>query len=193
MVISPLLVLDTPCAADPPVTLPVIFTAPFEVLFTPLLPPPDPPTTLPIILTTPLALLVSNGVDPPPPVAVQFPVIVSVPLEAFAKARPVFVPAEVTSKVPELLLATPTAVEPPPVTVPTIVAVFGETPAKDTQFAEALAVIGDVIVTPLLSGNVPPNAAVPPPTNVPALAALVTNATSTFISTVTVKVFEYML
>jgi hypothetical protein len=120
--------------------------------------------------------------------------MVKVPLEAFAKARPVFVPAEVTSKVPELLLATPTAgVPPPPVTVPTIVAVFGETPAKDTQFADALAVIGDVIVIPLLSGNVPPNAAVPPPTNVPAFAALVTNATLTFISTVTVNVFEYML
>ena len=74
--------------------------------------------------------------------------MVKVPLELFAKARPVFVPAEVTSKVPELLLATPTAgAPPPPVTVPTMVAVFGDTPAKDTQFADALAVIGDVIVT----------------------------------------------
>ena len=51
----------------------------------------------------------------------------------------------------------------------------------------------DVNVIPFERLNPPPAAAVPPPTNVPTFAAFVTNATSTFVSTVTVNVFEYML
>jgi hypothetical protein len=107
----------------------MIFIAPLELLLIPKLPPPVPPTKFPVRLTTPPALLVSNGVDPPPPVAVQLPVIVNVPVLVFAKARPVFVPAELIIRVPVEALATPIAVEPPPVTVPTIVAEFGEAPA----------------------------------------------------------------
>jgi hypothetical protein len=107
----------------------MMFIAPIELLLIPTLAPPVPPTKFPVILTTPPALLVSNGVDPPAPVAVQLPVIVNVPVQPFEKARPVCVPAEVTINVPVLLFDTPIAALPAPVTVPTIVAEFGEAPA----------------------------------------------------------------
>ena len=74
---------------DPPVTFPITETAPDEVLDTPWLAPAEPPDRLPVIYTDPPAEFVMSGVEPLEPVAVQEPLILRIPVEVLAKARPV--------------------------------------------------------------------------------------------------------
>jgi hypothetical protein len=79
--------------------------------------------------------------------------------------------------------------------VPPIIAPFIEAEAVPESVISVTPPCIVVAVTdaPLLKANNPPDAAVPPPTNVPAFTPFVINATSTVVSTVTVNVFEYML
>jgi hypothetical protein len=125
-----------------------------------------PPVTTPFKIRIPLPvifILLAILFD----VLLIFPFIVSVPDEEWVM--------DVTLP--------PTTVK---VILPIIVAELD--PANVIVFAFAVApLMFDVIIIPLFNAKVPPAAAVPPPTNVPALDALVMRFTLTLVSIVTVK------
>jgi hypothetical protein len=104
----------------------------------------------------------------------RFPVIVKIPVDPCTIVEfKLFPPTE-------LLVMFPT------IAAETVPAVVTQPAAWLVLFREMFA----VTTTPLVSANVPPAAAVPPPTNVPAFDVFVIRFTLTSMSMVTVKVLE---